>query len=212
MIWAPTDCPLIDSPLSLCEETTVLHAEAADPRNAVTKAQTRQFTRHIAHILRHHFGIGSHGPGRDIVVCVSGGQILLPTIFYGVIAAGGVFSAASNSFTPGELARQIKAGGSQLVITGAECEGTAIKAAQEVNVPLDRILVLESMGHKRILRNVATGTNYLAQLKETDVLDWIPITNPKALEESLVCLLYSSGTTGVPKGIGVEDSRGTPDG
>jgi hypothetical protein len=67
-------------------------------------------TRHIAYILRHHFGIGRDGAGRDIFTCVSSGQILLPVVFYGVVAAGGVFSAASNSCTAGEIARQIRTG------------------------------------------------------------------------------------------------------
>jgi acyl-coenzyme A synthetase/AMP-(fatty) acid ligase len=55
------------------------------------------------------------------------------------------------------------------------------------------------MGRKRVLRNAATGENYLSSLKETGVLDWERITDPMALKDSLVCLLYSSGTTGVPK-------------
>lgn len=183
------------------DEQSILHAEAADPSNALTKAQTRQLTRHVAYILRHHFGIGSQGAGKDVVIGVSHGQILLPVLFYGVVAASGVWSAASPTATSGELERQIRQGGSTLVITGPSTKDVTIRAAQDAGVPLDRILVLRSMGHERVLENVKTGQNYLEGLKDTDVLDWERITDPKQLKESLICLLYSSGTTGFPKGV-----------
>ena len=37
-------------------------------------------------------------------------------------------------------------------------------------------------------------------IDEREGLDWERITNPEALENSLVVLIYSSGTTGLPKG------------
>ncbi|GES63782.1 acetyl-CoA synthetase-like protein [Aspergillus terreus] len=194
---------LFESPLPRSDESTVMHAEAADPSNAITKAQARQYTRQIAYVLRHHFGVGSNGAGKDVVLGVSPGQILFPTVFYGVIAAGGVWSAASYTATPAELERQIRQGNSRLVITGAGCQDIAVKAAQAAGVPMDRVLILKSMGHERVLENYSTGQNYLANLKETDVLDWERITDPEALKNSLICLLYSSGTTGVPKGVNI---------
>lgn len=37
-------------------------------------------------------------------------------------------------------------------------------------------------------------------IDERERLDWERITDPKVLENSLVVLIYSSGTTGLPKG------------
>ncbi|KAF9891871.1 hypothetical protein FE257_003356 [Aspergillus nanangensis] len=198
---------LFDSPLPHSNEDTVLHAEAADPSNAITKAQTRLYTRQIAYILRHRFGIGSQGAGKDVVLGVSPGQILLPTVFYGVVAAGGVWSAASYTATPAELERQIRQGNSKLIITGPDCKDVAVKAAQAAGVPLDRVLVLRSVGHERVLENLQTGQNYLQGVKAHEVLDWERITDPKALEQSLICLLYSSGTTGAPKGVNISHTN-----
>ncbi|KAL4792715.1 hypothetical protein BDV19DRAFT_400401 [Aspergillus venezuelensis] len=194
---------LFESSIPGSAESTVLHAEAADPSNAITKAQTRLLTRQIAYILRHHFGVGSNGAGKDVVVGVSAGQILLPTVFYGVIAAGGVWSAASSTATPPELERQVRQGGSRLMISGPESQETVLKAAKAAGIPENRVLILRSMGHERVLQNAATGQNYLVGLKPSDVLDWERITDPKKLEQSLICLLYSSGTTGVPKGVNI---------
>ncbi|OAL33389.1 hypothetical protein AYO20_07400 [Fonsecaea nubica] len=196
---------IYESPEAWTTDSTILHAEAALPSNSVTKAQARTYTKRLTHVFRHQFGIGASGPGKDVVVCISSGQVLLPNIFYGVIAAGGVFSAASSSFTPFELARQVKQGKSNLIVCSSDCVEVAVRAAKECNVPLDRVLVLESMGGKRVLQDVERkGRNFLQEgWKKEEELDWERITDKKILEQRVVCLLYSSGTTGVPKGVNI---------
>ncbi|KAL4814560.1 hypothetical protein BDW67DRAFT_165604 [Aspergillus spinulosporus] len=198
---------LFESPIPRSTESTVLHAEAADPSNATTKAQTRLLTRQIAYILRHNFGVGSQGAGKDVIVGVSEGQVLLPSVFYGVIAAGGVWSAASSTATPPELERQIRQGNSRLLIAGPGCKDVVLKAAKAAGVPESRVLILRSAGHERVLQNSATGQNYLDGLRPSEALDWERITDPKKLEDSLICLLYSSGTTGVPKGVNISHTN-----
>lgn len=184
------------------EEDTILHAEAAVPENAINKAQARAYTKQIAYHLRNKYGVGQNGAGKDVVVCISSGQILLPVVFYAVIAAGGVYSAASSSFTSPELARQVKQGESRLIITSIDCKETAMKAARDCGIPPNRVLVLESDNHQRILQDVTGKSPNLLQnpASKDGYLDWQRITDPKALEDSIVCLLYSSGTTGAPKG------------
>ena len=88
-------------------EDTVIHCEAANPSNVITKARARELTKEVAYSLRHNYGIGADGPGKDVVVCISSGQPLLPMLFYGVIAAGGVYSAASASYTAPELWKSV---------------------------------------------------------------------------------------------------------
>jgi hypothetical protein len=80
---------LVESALSLTKESTVLHAEAADPTNHVTKAQARTITKRLAHVFRTEFGIGATGLGKDAVLCISANQVLLPAVFYGISAQEG---------------------------------------------------------------------------------------------------------------------------
>lgn len=184
----------IDSDLCKSREDTKIHIEAADDTNFVTKAQARDLTQFVAHGLRDKFGIGGSGPGKDVVVCISSGQSLLPALFYGVIAAGGVYSAASSLFTTPELACQISQGFSNLVVCSPDTKDVAA-AAKECSVPMYRVLCLSS-SPEWSLTSVDENQNCISKEK----LDWKKITNKEELDNSLICLLYLSGTTGPPKG------------
>ncbi|KAJ7218044.1 hypothetical protein GGX14DRAFT_439384 [Mycena pura] len=189
---------LFDSPISWATDVTVLHAEAADPSNAITKAQARRLTRQMAHTLRTRFGIGQHGSGKDIVVVMSTGQMMLPILFYAIVAAGGVASLASPSFKPDELARQIQQGSAKLCISCAATQDTLSSTARLCGFPLHRCLVLESSNPWRLRMLTSPSHNNIIGEAE---LDWQHITSKDELENSVVCLLYSSGTTGPPKGV-----------
>lgn len=198
-------CSLIyTSGESHSSESTVLHVEAAHPSNAVTKAQARTYTQRVAYALRHSFGIAADGvAGRDVVVVISSGQVLLAPVFYGVIAAGGVYSAASSAYTTMELVRQVRQGDAKVIITSPDCKEVAVKAAQECGLDRSRVLVLDSIGGKRSMKSVdASGKDFIAgEGKPEERLEWEVITDREVLENRVICLLYSSGTTGIPKGM-----------
>ncbi|KAH7055966.1 4-coumarate-CoA ligase-like protein [Macrophomina phaseolina] len=187
---------LFESHHSSANEETPIHISAANPTHLVTKFQARILTKRTGYALRHAYGIGASGPGKDVVTVMSTGHHLLPIAFYGVICAGGVFSAASPSATAADLARQLRQGDSNLLICNEDTKSVAIAAANEVGLPASRILIVPN-GPDFALRRASDSSDVLS----TRTLDWATITSPDALAESLIILIYSSGTTGLPKGV-----------
>lgn len=184
----------IDSEHCLAQEDSKIHFDAADPSLYLTKATTRDLTEQFAHSFRHKYGIGENGPNTDVVIGFCSVQMLAAPAFYATIAAGGVWSAASHSYTVSELARQIDQGPAKLVICTLDTQEVAVKAAKKCGLALSRVVVL---GRDPWSFKSADGG---IDLVTKNRLTWERITNKERLENSLIVLLYSSGTTGIPKG------------
>jgi len=191
-----------DSEYSVAQPDTILHVDTANPTNTLTKSDLISLTQRIAHGLRTHYAIGAAGPSKDVITVMSYGQIMVPAAFFGVVAAGGIYSAASPSSTIPELARQISIANSNLIICSAEHKAVVTAAARQCRVPLERILILESFPHKT-LTSLGTNRNIIS----TQKLPWPRITDPAALKNSVITILWSSGTTGLPKGVQLSHSN-----
>ncbi|KAK5087857.1 hypothetical protein LTR05_002072 [Lithohypha guttulata] len=187
---------LFDSEHSLSTPDTILHVDAAHPDAKLTKGNLSDLTQQIAHGLRTNYDVGSGGPDKDVVTVMSYGQLLIPAVFYGVIAAGGIYSAASPSSTVAELARQISVAKSNLVICSSEHETVVKDAARQCGVPFSRVLVVESWPELS-LKSLEGGIDVISSQK----LHWECITDAPRLKRSIIVILWSSGTTGLPKGV-----------
>ncbi|KAG6358404.1 hypothetical protein INS49_014288 [Diaporthe citri] len=161
----------------------------------------RLLTTQVAHFLRTHYEISQAGPGRDVVLTVSSGQSRLPCLFFGVVAAGGIYAGASPSSTPVALASLAReAGPARLLVCSWDMRDAAVSAAEQVGIPLYRVLVLTS--YPELSLQSADGSVRCDFTSRGDVLQWTAVTDPEVLACTPVCLIYSSGTTtGAPKGV-----------
>lgn len=156
----------------------------------------------MAHFLREHYEIGKAGSTeRDVVLTVSSGQSRLCCLFFGVVAAGGIYAAASPSAPPAALARLAReAGPARLLVCSRDTRGAAVSAAEQAGIPLSRVLVLTS--YPGLSLQSADGAVKCDFTARGNVLKWTTVTDPEVLARTPACLIYSSGTTtGSPKGV-----------
>lgn len=156
----------------------------------------------MAHFLRAHYDIGKdQSTDRDVVLTVSSGQSRLPCLFFGVVAAGGIYAAASPSTPPAALARLVReAGPARLLVCSKDTRDAAVSAAEQAGIPLSRVLVLAS--YPELSLQSADGTVTCDFTARGNVLKWTTVTDPEVLARTPACLIYSSGTmTGAPKGV-----------
>ncbi|KAF2431871.1 4-coumarate-CoA ligase [Tothia fuscella] len=191
---------LFDSEHSVALPESVLHCEAERPSISLNKVGLQRLFEEFAYGLRKRFNVGINGRNKDVVVIFSSGQAAYPAAFFGVIAAGGVASLASGSYTAKELARQIRQGGASVVLASPDLLDIAREAKKEVGSHVT-IVVLRTEPDWSLQVDGEGEAGELRGQTMDERLKWEKITDPVELEKSLIALLYSSGTTGEPKGV-----------
>lgn len=143
-------------------------------------------------------------PG-DRVLLFSGNTLFFPVVFLGTIMAGGVFTGANPTYVPRELAYQLQDSGAKFLICNEAGLDTGIKAADVAGMSHVKVFVfdngyatLDNTGKGR--GDVRHWSELLASTAESRNFAWEELSSEEELNRT-ICLNYSSGTTGVPKGV-----------
>ncbi|KAF2266284.1 4-coumarate-CoA ligase 2 [Lojkania enalia] len=130
----------------------------------------------------------------DVVALYSPNCIDTPAITWGCHWAGGILSPANPGYTVDELAFQLKDSGAKALVTQLPFLENAIAAAEKVKIPLDRVVLIGDQRdpngkfkHFTSIQNISRSARY----RRTKVKP----------NDDLAFLVYSSGTTGHPKGV-----------
>ncbi|KIX92668.1 uncharacterized protein Z520_11697 [Fonsecaea multimorphosa CBS 102226] len=130
----------------------------------------------------------------DVLNIYAPNDVDFAPIVYGVFFAGGIVSPANPAYSADELSFQLSNSGSKAIVTTTDFLPTALKAAKMSNIPEDRVILLGSkrdpshrVKHWTNIRKTSGATRYRRRKMNPD--------------KELAFLVYSSGTTGLPKGV-----------
>lgn len=141
-------------------------------------------------------------PG-DRVLVYSGNNIFFPVVTLGVIMAGGIISTANPAFVARELAYQLQDSGARFLLIAESSMGTALEAAKLAHFSQKDIFIFDDAlfgAAPGLSGTIRHWSHLIAPIQRGDSFRWKEIRTEEEARQT-VALLYSSGTTGIPKGV-----------
>ena len=144
---------------------------------------------------------------QDRVLVCSGNNVFFPVVLMGTIMAGGIITTANPAFVARELAYQLKDSEPRFLLVAQPGLEMARQAANIAGYDHRNMFIfddapLRRLGSGRDLGHVRHWQGLIASIEAARAFTWDDGTTPEFVHRT-VAILYSSGTTGVPKGVEV---------
>ncbi|KAJ9630887.1 hypothetical protein H2203_001414 [Taxawa tesnikishii (nom. ined.)] len=125
-----------------------------------------------------------------------GDCIYYSILFLGIVAAGGIFVGTNPSYTTAELRHHISTSGARFLIAEPRICANAIAAARECGILKSHIWMFDAFD-----RSTFPSPSYRSwtTLLNHGEADWQWFDNEEPQKKTVAGLLFSSGTTGLPK-------------
>jgi acyl-CoA synthetase (AMP-forming)/AMP-acid ligase II len=185
--------PEVGLPEFLLGELTAEDAERVAAVDAVT-GESYRYGELVEGVGRVAGALGARGIGRgDVAALFAPNCTGYPLVFHGILSAGAAASPVNALYTPAELAHQLRDAGARILFSSPGGLERARAAVAEPGVQVTEIVVLG---------DPVPGRGPVPETRLADLLaSHAPAPRVAVDGEDLAALPYSSGTTGVAKGV-----------
>lgn len=133
-----------------------------------------------------------------VVMILTPNHLFVPVAYQGIVGSGRIFSGANPSYTVSEIAHQIRDTDAKVLLVHPSLLKTGVEAGRRAGVSKDRIFQFSDHPCSPV-HDVLDWRTMLGSEVEASSWKWDDML--ETARSTIATINYSSGTTGLPKGV-----------
>ena len=174
--------------------TASIWHDSVNPSNALTKAQGLHRVKRLALALDN-----LHIPEQSVIMIFTPNHICVPIAYMGIVGSKRIFSGANPIYTVTEVVYQIENTGAAALFVHPDLLDTALSAAEKAGLPRERLFLFND-SPTPATKGVKDWFSILGDDAAAERYAW-PKLDARQAKTTIATINYSSGTTGLPKGV-----------